>query len=75
MRGTEQTGEWVVAAQSRLQQQRGGAELDYPGRLATCPRGHVRILPTRFSRREFMLQCGECGCSYAFREPAGTGRD
>jgi hypothetical protein len=63
------TGDWVIAARSRLQQQIGGAELSYPGRLATCPRGHVRVLPTRFSRREFMLRCDECGRSYSFREP------
>jgi hypothetical protein len=62
-------GEWVVAAVSRLQQDVSGAEVDYPGRLATCPRGHVRVLPTRFSRREFDLRCGECARSYLFREP------
>lgn len=61
--------EWLVAAQSRLQQAVEGAELEYPGRLATCPRGHVRVLPTRFSVRQFDLRCTECGRSYAFREP------
>jgi hypothetical protein len=65
----EAAGEWVVAAVSRLQQEVAGAEVYYPGRLATCPRGHVRVLPTRFSRREFDLRCVECGCSYRFREP------
>lgn len=61
--------EWVVAARSRLQQQVAGADLTYPGRLATCPRGHVRVLPTRFSQREFQLTCDECGRSFLFREP------
>lgn len=61
-------GEWLVAAVSRLQQEVGGQELEYPGRLATCPHGHVRILPTRFSRAEFALNCDECGRAWTFRE-------
>jgi hypothetical protein len=63
-------GEWQIAAVSRLQQDVGGQEVDYPGRMATCPRGHVRVLPTRFSRSEFELKCEECGRSYTFRESA-----
>ncbi|HSJ26438.1 MAG TPA: hypothetical protein VK929_17290 [Longimicrobiales bacterium] len=59
--------QWMIAAQSRLQQQVGGAELTYPGQLATCPRGHVRVLPTRFSQPEFMLWCDHCGRSYLYR--------
>lgn len=62
--------QWLVAAQSRLRQEIGGEAVEYPGRLATCPRGHVRVLPSRFSRSEFELRCHECRRSYVFREPA-----
>jgi hypothetical protein len=62
-------GEWLVAAVSRLRHEVSGASVEYPGRLATCPRGHVRVLPTRFSRSEFGLHCAACGRTYKFREP------
>jgi hypothetical protein len=62
-------GEWLVAAASRLRHDVNGALVEYPGRLATCPRGHVRALPTRFSRSEFELHCAACGRTYLFREP------
>jgi hypothetical protein len=64
-----EAGEWVVAARSRLQQQLGTESVEYPGRLATCPKGHVRALPSRFSRREFPLRCHTCRRDYTFREP------
>jgi len=60
--------EWLVAARSRLKQAVGGEEVEYPGRLATCPRGHVRVLPSRFSQPEFELTCHECRRKYLFRE-------
>ena len=60
--------EWKIGAVSRLQQQVGGESLDYPGRIAVCPRGHARLIPTRFSRAEFELRCAECRRSYVFRE-------
>jgi hypothetical protein len=66
--GSKTDGEWVIAALSRLQQQVGGTQVDYPGRLATCPRGHIRVLPSRFSRSEFELRCTECRTGYTFRE-------
>jgi hypothetical protein len=65
---TEQKNEWVVAARSRLRHAVDGTAVEYPGRLATCPKGHVRVLPTRFSRSEFELRCEECGRNYPFRE-------
>jgi hypothetical protein len=67
--GAARAGEWLVAAQSRLRQDVAGQTVEYPGRLATCPRGHVRVLPTRFSRAEFKLSCEECRRAYVFREP------
>lgn len=59
---------WRVAALSRLQHHVAGTAVEYPGRLATCPRGHVRVLPSRFSRTEFQLRCDQCGRSYRFTE-------
>lgn len=61
-------GEWTIAAQSRLTHQVDNAALEYPALLATCPRGHVRTLPTRFSRREFPLRCHVCKRDYLFRD-------
>jgi hypothetical protein len=66
----EQQQEWKIAAVSRQRQEIGGESLDYPGRLALCPRGHARLIPTRFSRAEFELHCAQCRCSYRFREVA-----
>lgn len=60
--------EWKIGAVSRQQQQVGGESLDYPGRIAVCPRGHARMIPTRFSRVEFELRCEACRRSYVFRE-------
>ena len=64
----EQQEEWKVAAVSRQRQELAGESLDYPGRLALCPRGHARLIPTRFSRAEFELHCAQCRRSYRFRE-------
>lgn len=66
----EQQQEWKVAAVSRQRQEVDGESLDYPGRLALCPRGHPRLIPTRFSRTEFELSCVQCRRSYRFREAA-----
>jgi hypothetical protein len=65
MQGTH----WVIAAESRLQHAVEGATMEYPGRLATCPKGHIRVLPTRFSRDRFDLRCEECRRNYTFTEP------
>jgi hypothetical protein len=61
-------GKWTIAAQSRVTQQLGEAALEYPALLATCPQGHVRALPTRFSRRDFPLRCHACERDYLFRD-------
>jgi hypothetical protein len=64
----EEQQEWTVAAVSRQRQEIDGESLDYPGRLALCPRGHARLIPTRFSRIEFELHCPQCRRSYRFKE-------
>ena len=62
-------GEWRVGAVGRQHEDRAGTEVEYPGRPAMCPRGHVRMLPSRFSKKEFELRCHECKRAYLFREP------
>jgi hypothetical protein len=64
----EEQQEWKVAAVSRQRQEIDGEALDYPGRLALCPRGHARLIPTRFSRVEFELHCPQCRRTYRFKE-------
>jgi hypothetical protein len=36
----------------------------YPARLAVCPRGHVRSIPTRFDTPVSTLRCTVCNRSY-----------
>jgi hypothetical protein len=58
-------GEWRVQAISRVRDARDGQTVEYPARLAVCPRGHVRSLPTRFDRPVLELRCEGCNRSYA----------
>lgn len=67
--------EWAVAARSRVRQDLGGESVEYPGRTALCPKGHARVVPTRFSRSMFPLRCHECGRDYVFREPLPPERE
>lgn len=55
---------WEVRAASRVAQDRDGQRLDYPGRIAECPEGHTRSIPSRFDAAEVVLKCGPCGRSY-----------
>ena len=55
--------EWRVQAR-RFQEDRDGQMLEYPGRVAICPRGHMRSIPTRFDQPVVQLRCAECGTSY-----------
>jgi hypothetical protein len=65
----EQRG-WTVMSAARLQQEMGGEAVDYPVRLAVCPKGHARSIPTRFSRAQFELKCPTCKRAYPFDESA-----
>ena len=60
----EVTGAWSVQAVSRIRDARDGQTIEYPARLAVCPRGHVRSLPTRFSSPITQLRCEACTRSY-----------
>jgi hypothetical protein len=55
---------WRVQPVARIQDARDGQTVEYPARLAICPRGHTRSLPTRFDRPVTALRCEACGRSY-----------
>lgn len=61
---------WEVRAVSRLSQSRDGQTIEYPARLAECPEGHVRQIPTRFDADEVVLRCAECGRGYKLSRTA-----
>lgn len=61
-------GEWQVLAAARQQESRDGQVLEYPGRTARCPRGHLRLIPSRFDRPEVELTCTQCGRRYPLRQ-------
>ncbi|HSJ15674.1 MAG TPA: hypothetical protein VK939_14720 [Longimicrobiales bacterium] len=68
--------EWRVR-ESRFHDDREGQPLDIAGRVAICPRGHPRAIPTRFDRPLAELRCPECARSYPFPQasapPAAEG--
>ena len=51
---------WEVRSASRLTLDRDGQRTDYPGRVAECPEGHTRSIPSRFDAAEVMLRCPDC---------------
>jgi hypothetical protein len=61
---------WDVRALSRLSENRDGQTLDYPARIAECPEGHVRTIPTRFDAAVVALKCAECRRAYRLESPA-----
>jgi hypothetical protein len=60
-----EAAEWQVR-ESRFHDHREGQPLDIAGRVAVCPRGHRRAIPTRFDRPVSELRCAECARSYPF---------
>lgn len=55
---------WRAQPIARIQDARDGQTVEYPARLAVCPRGHTRSLPTRFDRPVTSLRCNDCARSY-----------
>lgn len=66
--GDEAGTEWRVLSASRQQENRDGQVLEYPGRMAECPHGHRRVIPTRFDRPEVELTCAQCQRRYTLRQ-------
>lgn len=57
---------WLVRAVSRMTGIVEGQAIEYPGRLAECPEGHERRIPSRFDATAVELRCAECRRSYRF---------
>lgn len=56
--------EWEIRARGRGSAEMEGQRVEYPTRIAECPEGHAREIPTRFSAGTVMLACRDCGRSY-----------
>ena len=56
--------EWEIRSNSRLDVPIEGQTLDVPGRIAECPEGHARQIPTRFDADEVVLRCASCRRAY-----------
>jgi hypothetical protein len=56
--------EWEIRSASRMALDREGQTLEYPGRVAECPEGHARTIPSRFDRPEVSLTCPACRRQY-----------
>jgi hypothetical protein len=41
-----------------------GQMIEYPGRVAECPEGHVRSIPSRFDAPVVELRCADCRRGY-----------
>lgn len=59
--------EWELREVLRTTESRAGQALEYPTRMAECPEGHKRALPTRFRGDVVQLTCKECGRAYRLR--------
>lgn len=56
--------EWEIRAPARMDVALEGQMVQIPGRVAECPEGHARSIPTRFDAEVVMLKCPGCGRAY-----------
>lgn len=56
--------EWELRATSRMSQSVDGQTIEYPARVAECPEGHMRAIPTRFDSHAVDLRCADCRRRY-----------
>jgi hypothetical protein len=56
--------EWEVRSLSRTSDHRDGQAIEYPTRVAECPEGHMRAIPTRFDSAVVELRCADCRRTY-----------
>jgi hypothetical protein len=56
--------EWEVRSPSRVSLVIDGQTVEYPARLAECPEGHLRPIPSRFDAAVVELKCAECRRHY-----------
>ncbi len=55
---------WEIRSASRMDVALEGQMMQVPGRIAECPEGHARTIPTRFDAAVVMLTCRTCGRAY-----------
>ena len=65
---------WHVHAAARLTDILDGQAIEYPARLAECPEGHSRRIPTRFQKPTVDLRCAGCSRTYRLSMPRAPGR-
>lgn len=53
--------QWEIRAERRMDVALEGQMVQIPGRIAECPNGHARQIPTRFDADEVQLKCTPCG--------------
>jgi hypothetical protein len=56
--------QWEIRSAARAALEREGQSIDYPTRVAECPHGHNRPIPTRFDEAIVELRCKVCDKSY-----------
>jgi hypothetical protein len=56
--------EWEIRSASRMEIALEGQSFQIPGRIAECPQGHARTIPTRFDAAVVTLTCRQCGRAY-----------
>lgn len=56
--------EWEIRSAARMDVALEGQMVQIPGRVAECPEGHTRSIPTRFDAEVVMLKCAPCGRAY-----------
>lgn len=56
--------EWEIRSAARMDVSLEGQMVQIPGRVAECPEGHARSIPTRFDAAVVMLKCVACGRAY-----------
>lgn len=61
--------EWEIRTALRMDVAMEGQTLQIPGRIAECPEGHARQIPTRFDANAVVLKCAPCGRSYRLSSP------
>lgn len=56
--------EWEILSAARMDIALEGQTFQIPGRIAECPEGHTRSIPTRFDAAVVQLKCAGCGRVY-----------
>lgn len=63
--------EWAIRAPARMDVALEGQMMQIPGRVAECPEGHARSIPSRFDADVVTLKCVACGRAYRLVSRSG----